>query len=195
MEAPTGQIGQVSQAAPVTTLGEPVRDTIMRDVKDVADKFCYVLNPKIREENAKGLKRWDLWGPLALCLLLSVLLYLQSAAEEAKLVFSMVFVLFWLGSAVVTINAVLLGAQLSIFQAVCVLGYSALPIGLAALACAFLPRFLSIIKIFILGAGCSWSVLASSGFMTGLIAPEKKLLGLYPVVLFYAALSIVVFLV
>ncbi len=35
-------------------------------------KLKYVLNPKMREEKAKELRRWDLWGPLLLCLLLAL---------------------------------------------------------------------------------------------------------------------------
>ncbi len=35
-------------------------------------KLKYVLNPKMKAESAKELRKWDIWGPLLLCLLLAV---------------------------------------------------------------------------------------------------------------------------
>merc|ERR1712146_81075 len=50
-----------------------------------------------------------------------------------SLVFVAVFVLVTIGSAVVTLNAKFLGAKLSFFQIVCVLGYCTAPMVLVAL--------------------------------------------------------------
>merc|ERR1719411_2232967 len=46
------------------TLDEPVKDTVMRDLKAVGKKFFHVLYPK---ESKSLLREWDLWGPLVLC--------------------------------------------------------------------------------------------------------------------------------
>jgi protein YIPF6 len=65
---------------------------------------------------------------------LAVMLSLK-AHEEASLVFSVIFVIVWVGAAVVTINGQLLGGRLSFFQSVCLLGYCVFPILLSAGAC------------------------------------------------------------
>jgi hypothetical protein len=52
------------------TLDEPVSTTIMRDLKAIGWKMKQVILPK---GNTKSLlKDWDLWGPLVLCLALSM---------------------------------------------------------------------------------------------------------------------------
>ena len=58
----------------------------------------------------------DLWGPLVLCLLLSIILSFNAPDDQKALVFAAVFVIVWLGSAIVTVNALLLGGNLSFFQ-------------------------------------------------------------------------------
>ena len=45
--------------------------------------------------------------------------------------FADVFIIFWIGSIVVTINSKLLGGQISFFQCVCVLGYCVLPLAIS----------------------------------------------------------------
>jgi len=46
------------------TLDEPIRQTIVRDLKAVGDKFVHVLYPR---QQTNLLTEWDLWGPLILC--------------------------------------------------------------------------------------------------------------------------------
>jgi hypothetical protein len=58
------------------------------------------------------LQDWDLWGPLILCLALSFTLALGSVGEQAQLVFTGVFAIIWIGAAIVTLNAKLLGGNL-----------------------------------------------------------------------------------
>ena len=91
------------------TLDEPVSQTIMRDVRMVGNKMLCVLNP--RKANIQTLKDWDLWGPLILCLCLATLLSWFAPYDQASLVFASVFVIIWVGAAVVTVNALLLGGQ------------------------------------------------------------------------------------
>ncbi|KFM68303.1 Protein YIPF6, partial [Stegodyphus mimosarum] len=52
---PTGQ-----ENAEYHTLDEPVKETILRDLKAVGTKFYHVLYPK---QKKALLKDWDLWGP------------------------------------------------------------------------------------------------------------------------------------
>jgi hypothetical protein len=107
-------------AAPASnTLEEPVTTTIIRDVKKIGFKLKYVLMPRVREEKASGLRDWDLWGPLILCLLLSLTLSFASSGgsseDTASLVFSIVFCLITVGSVIITINTLLLGGTISFF--------------------------------------------------------------------------------
>ena len=53
------------------TLDEPIRQTVMRDLKAVGVKFKYVLFPRDKESKML-LKEWDLWGPLLLCTFMAV---------------------------------------------------------------------------------------------------------------------------
>jgi protein YIPF6 len=120
------------------------------------------------------LRDWDLWGPLFICMSLAVLLSLK-AHDEASLVFSVIFVIMWVGAAVVTVNGQLLGGCLSFFQSVCLLGYCVFPILLAAGAClclnAFLPTGLAVILRFTaVVVALLWALLGTSSW-THLRAP------------------------
>ena len=121
-----------------TTLDEPVKVTIMRDMKQVAEKLKVVLLPLGQghhESVLEKLREWDLWGPLLVCLLLSMTLGIKSDQESASMVFAAVFVVIWFGAAAVTVNAQLLGGNISFFQSVCILGYCVFPLTLSAMGC------------------------------------------------------------
>lgn len=62
-----------------STLDEPVKDTIMRDLRAVGNKFIHVLYPK---RSSALLRDWDLWGPLLLCVTLALLL--QGGAADSE---------------------------------------------------------------------------------------------------------------
>lgn len=57
------------------------------------------------------LRDWDLWGPFFICMSLAVMLSLK-AHDEASVVFSVIFIIVWVGAAVITINGQLLGGRL-----------------------------------------------------------------------------------
>lgn len=121
------------------TLDEPVMETIMRDLRSIGTKLKYVMLPKAREDRASGLREWDLWGPLVLCLALGIMLSMHAeqvvtgflrrvASGQASLAFGLVFIIVWVGSGVtcdlsqrgkkgvVTVNALLLKGKISFFQ-------------------------------------------------------------------------------
>jgi hypothetical protein len=141
------------------TLDEPVSQTIMRDVRMVGNKMMCVLNP--RKANISTLKDWDLWGPLFLCLLLAALLSWFAPAEQASLVFASVFVIIWCGAAVVTVNALLLGGNISFFQSVCVLGYCIFPLNIASLICLLGGNI--VWRVIVVAVCFFWSTGASLG--------------------------------
>lgn len=170
------------------TLHEPVTETIMRDLRSIAEKLMYVLVPMGPTDRGRRLKEWDLWGPLILCLSLGLILSLQAPnSDQASYAFADVFVTVWVGSAVVTLNALLLQGKVSFFQTVCVLGYCIFPLVIAAF-CAMLLK-VNWMKVVLVAAGLAWAAGASVGFVAELVPDDRKFLGLYPVWLFYVAIA------
>ena len=206
-------------AAP--TLDEPVSVTLKRDLNDVWQKLKIVLLPLSKipvgnqyanvsgeneeegesngnqskdtsaEEVLAKLRDWDLWGPLFVCLSLSVVLS-WSASKEGAEVFAVVFMTVWLGSVIVTINGQLLGGTISFFQSLCVLGYCVFPLDLAALVIAIIQLVgieYTIIDIALVALGFIWATRASTVFIGQFIVPEKRALAVFPVFFFYTFLS------
>ena len=107
----------------------------LRDVKAVVEKLQHVFIPT---KSRILLKEWDLWGPLVLCTVLSILLHDSSAdstASDTGPEFAEIFLVYWLGAAICTLNFKLVGAPVSYFQSLCVLGYCTLPHLAAAIIC------------------------------------------------------------
>jgi hypothetical protein len=189
--------------ANLNTLDEPIKTTIMRDLRAIGEKLRYVLLPGSRHDHMRGLRDWDLWGPFLLCMILSVLLSFQAGSigansvnggdSQSGYVFAMVFVLVWVGSAIVTVNAVLLKGRVSFFQSVCVLGYCIAPLVMAALLSAFFNAFKAhLMKLIVVMIGFIWSTSASVGFIGELVPEDRRALGVYPVGLFYFTLAWVI---
>ncbi|KAI9736053.1 MAG: hypothetical protein M1818_006229 [Claussenomyces sp. TS43310] len=116
---------------------------------------------------SKGLRDWDLWGPLVFCLLLSSLLSFNARSEQRSQVFSGVFAMVWIGEALVTTQIKLLGGNISFAQSICIIGYTLFPLVIAALLSALhlptiarIPVYLVLIA-WSLAAGV-WGACASS---------------------------------
>jgi protein YIPF6 len=140
----------------------------------------------------RKLKDWDLWGPLVLCLALAVILSFKAPTDQAAIVFAAVFCAVWVGGTVVTVNAQLLGGTISLFQSLCVLGYSIFPLTVAALIIGIFKLFVHTwfwIDLVITGAGSVWSLRTSAVFISLYIRPERRALALYPVLFFYTFLA------
>ncbi|CAE7671558.1 yipf6 [Symbiodinium microadriaticum] len=151
----------------------------------VSDPAAYVMLPRARADKGSGLREWDLWGPLVLCLALGIMLSMR--ADQASLAFALVFVIVWVGSGIVTLNAVLLKGKISFFQSVCVLGYCIFPLVIAAF-CSLLLQVIWLKVIFVC-VGFTWATGASVAFMSELLPEDRKALGVYPVWLFYVAIA------
>eukprot|EP01017_Pseudomicrothorax_dubius_P036208 TRINITY_DN5165_c0_g1_i1.p1 TRINITY_DN5165_c0_g1~~TRINITY_DN5165_c0_g1_i1.p1 ORF type:complete len:237 (-),score=36.51 TRINITY_DN5165_c0_g1_i1:126-836(-) len=177
------------------SLNETITETIMRDVRMIKFKLQHVLHPKLGDEGAKKLRDWDLWGPLLLCLLLAVTLSLEPSASTSSM-FGTIFMTFWFGAFIVTLNAKLLGGKVSFFQSVCVLGYCVFPIDVAALILFVLPEWIPRpIRFIPVAVAFAWASYSSSNFMGALLSSQKRALALFPVVLFYLFLSWLVLIV
>eukprot|EP01113_Clastostelium_recurvatum_P010231 TRINITY_DN1503_c0_g1_i2.p1 TRINITY_DN1503_c0_g1~~TRINITY_DN1503_c0_g1_i2.p1 ORF type:complete len:199 (+),score=35.45 TRINITY_DN1503_c0_g1_i2:62-658(+) len=194
----SGQM-QSNTIAPVpasqNTLDEPVHTTILRDLKIIGIKLGHVILP--RGKGVQALKDWDLWGPLLLCLTLAIMLSQGAPEEQSALVFAIVFVVVWVGAAIVTINAQLLGGTISFFQSVCVLGYCIFPLTLASIVTFILSHAIhgitfTFIKGGVVLGGFVWSTISSIGFIRGLVPPARRALAVYPVLLFYLIISFVI---
>lgn len=176
------------------TLDEPIRETILRDLKAVGVKFAHVLFPK---EKKALLKEWDLWGPLLLCTFMAMILQSEGSADNSNdggPEFAQVFVIVWVGSMVVTLNSKLLGGNISFFQSVCVLGYCLLPIAVALLICRVIllteqTYFLFFLRFFVSMSGSCWATYASMIFLGDSQKPNRKVLAVYPICLFYFFIS------
>ena len=181
----SGGGSMAGMGADLGTLDEPVTETIMRDLRMVGNKMLCVLNP--RKANMQTLKNWDLWGPLVLCLTLATLLSWFAPYEQKSLVFASVFVIVCCGATVVTVNALLLGGNISFFQSVCVLGYCIFPLNLASIVCLLGGHILW--RVFVVAVCFFWSTSASLGFMGELVPTNRRALAVYPLFLFYTSIG------
>ena len=176
------------------------------------------------KEIIQRLKDWDLWGPLIVCLALAVLLSLKAPVGkfmyhvphlwlygclppllnvrshhaiplgQSSIVFAAVFCAVWLGSAVVTINAQLLGGTISFFQSVCVLGYCVFPMTMAAFVVDLLKMIplgalATLLDMAVLAVAFLWSTRASALFIGQYIVPSRRVLAVFPVLFFYIFLA------
>ena len=87
----------------------------------------------------------------------------------------------------VTVNAQLLGGNLSFFQSVCVLGYCIFPLTISAFFTFAWSNF--IFKALVVAAGFFWATRASVLFMSQLVPDNRQALAAFPVFLFYAVLA------
>ncbi|KAG8447622.1 hypothetical protein GDO86_014941 [Hymenochirus boettgeri] len=189
----TVPVASNSQEDDFSTLDEPVKETIMRDLRAVGKKFVHVMYPK---KSSSLLRDWDLWGPLVLCV--SLALMLQGGAADSidhgGPQFAEVFVIVWFGAVVITLNSKLLGGTISFFQSLCVIGYCILPLTVAMLVCrlmlllsnttaSFIVRLVVVVIMF------AWSTFASTAFLADSQPPNRRALAVYPIFLFYFVIS------
>ncbi|XP_071847869.1 protein YIPF6-like [Apostichopus japonicus] len=194
--------GAQDEETDISTLDEPVIDTIMRDASAVGKKFFHVLYPK---QSKSLLKEWDLWGPLILCTLMAILLQGGATGDSSgpdgkgkynkpeTTGFSQVFGLMAFGAVAVALNSKLLGGSLSFFQSLCVLGYCILPLVISLIVgeiLGFIPGVgIMVVKALITIAACVWSTLASLAFLADSQPRHRKFLAMYPICLFYIVIS------
>ncbi|GAB0099299.1 Protein YIPF [Sergentomyia squamirostris] len=187
--------GSTSKAGPpdFDTLDEPIKDTILRDIRAVGVKFYHVLYPK---EKATLLKDWDLWGPLVLCTFMATILHGSADSQsEGGPEFAQVFVIVWIGAMIVTLNSKLLGGNISFFQSVCVLGYCLTPVALSLiisqviLLASVQTKLLFFIRLVTTIGGFVWATYASFIFLGDSQPANRKPLAVYPIFLFYFIIS------
>ena len=171
-----------------STLDEPIKTTLKRDLLIIATKVKYVIIPKMTERKIEELYNWDLWGPLIFCFLYSIALSTGNNNSETS-IFVLVFTIFWIGGFIITFNEKFLGAQIGICQVLSLLGYGMFPTTVAGVVIGFCKITNIFVKLVFVLVGLVWSVVASVGFFSNLVEPDKKLLAVFPVFLFLFSLS------
>lgn len=172
----------------INTLEESVIESLYRDLKQIVIRIRYVVIPF--GKGSRQLRKWDLWGPLILCICLAWTLSAGATPTAANQIFGTVFCLVWVGAAVVTLNAKLLKGRVSFFHCVCTLGYSLFPMNVAAIICIFTKKYSSFLISAVIVLVCFlWSFKAASIYMDRLMGSKTKGLSLYPVFLFYIFLA------
>ena len=139
------------------SLNEPIMTSLMRDLNRIYSKLKVVALPVSSEAKNKELKQWDLWGPFIICLLLGIILCFTSK-KNSGLVFSMIFIIMWIGAMIITMNSSLLGGKLTLMQCICLLGYCTFPSVVASLFNRVFLKFMpSIGKLIIVFISFVWS--------------------------------------
>ncbi|KAI6196314.1 hypothetical protein M3Y94_01094600 [Aphelenchoides besseyi] len=175
------------------TLDEPVMVTIKRDARLIGAKFVQVLMPP---KNQNCLQDWDLWGPLFVCVILSLLLQDTYSGKGPR--FTEAFTLVFFGSCVVTANIKLLGGKISFFQSLCVIGYCLLPSVFASVACHLFHfekamKLSMFLRLLCSALGFGWSTYASTAFLAAAQPEGRRFLTTYPMILFYFVVAWLVF--
>eukprot|EP01063_Lacrimia_lanifica_P003019 TRINITY_DN11628_c0_g1_i1.p1 TRINITY_DN11628_c0_g1~~TRINITY_DN11628_c0_g1_i1.p1 ORF type:complete len:194 (+),score=56.39 TRINITY_DN11628_c0_g1_i1:54-635(+) len=183
----------------LSTLDEPISDTMLRDLQSIWRKVKIVTLPRdVTRDEMRELLDWDLWGPLVFCLCLTVILTVHSKGlgVDASVLFSAVFAIVSVGSAVVTLNAKLLGGTTSFFQACCTLGYCLFPLVVVGFLLTFLALLVHhssvayiIVKMLVCTAAWFWSTKASMKFIAGGVDEKRRMLAVYPIGLFFFFLA------
>ncbi|CAF1072441.1 unnamed protein product [Rotaria sordida] len=186
-----GNITSTSNQNELSTLDEPIFETIKRDLSAVLRKFSHALIPR---QSLTLLQQWDLWGPLILVTTLAILLQTNTTKTSSGMHFAEVFILMLIGSIAITINSQLLGGKISFFQSICVLGYCLLPLLISAFINNFLfylpyKSILHIIRFLIVMIAFTWTMYASICFLGQTQHPNRRILVLYPIFLFYFLVS------
>jgi hypothetical protein len=171
-----------------STLDEPISTTLKRDLYTIINKVKFVIVPKMSERKIEELYNWDLWGPLLFCFLFSMALSTGNNNSETS-IFVLVFIIFWIGGFVITFNERFLGAQVGICQVLSLLGYGMFPIIVAGIIIGFVGITNIFVKLILVLIGLIWSILASLGFFSRMVEPDKKLLAIFPVFIFLFSLS------
>ena len=134
------------------SLNEPIMTSLMRDLNRIYAKLKIVALPVSSEAKNKELKQWDLWGPFIICLLLGTILCFTTK-KNSGLVFSMIFIIMWIGAIVITMNSSLLGGKLTLMQCICLLGYCTFPLVLASfinrVILKSIPSFMKLLIVFV----------------------------------------------
>jgi len=183
------------------TLDEPILQTITRDLTAVGRKMLGALMPTPSKNLL--MKEWDLWGPLILCTYIGLML--QGMDDSSGYQFTELFSLVSLGTAAVTYQLIYVSnAKLSVFQSVCVLGYSLGPLAVAVTLFELMNLFglkkgTTFFHFLVVIGAVVWSTygmnvyLASTKTLGNAVPGEKQYMKLAPVIVYFSLVGLLIF--
>ena len=74
-------------------------------------RYVVLMLPQHREKSIKYLRKWDLWGPMLICLLFALPMAAVSGNPAYEEDFINVFLIFWIGALLISVNCKLLGSK------------------------------------------------------------------------------------
>lgn len=74
-------------------------------------RYVLLMLPKHREQSINYLKKWDLWGPMIICLAFALPMAIVNEDPNYEEDFVNVFLIFWVGALLVSLNCKLLGSK------------------------------------------------------------------------------------
>ena len=138
------------------------------------------------EEKLGELRNWDLWGPLIFCLLITMFIALASSQSQVDDIFGVIYMVLFGGALVVGVNATLVGSEGSIFMMISILGYCLAPFVVAAAVNYFLRRVIFFLGVSLVCGFCwFWAVKSASVFIAACCRRSRRILALYPIMLYY----------
>jgi len=177
------------------TLDEPILQTISRDLTAVGRKMLGALMPTPSKNLL--MKEWDLWGPLILCTYIGLML--QGMDDSSGYQFTELFILVCLGTAAVTYQLIYVSnAKLSVFQSVCVLGYSLGPLAVAVTLFELMNLFglkkgTTFFHFLVVIGAVVWSTYASTKTLGNAVPGEKQYMKLAPVIVYFSLVGLLIF--
>jgi len=183
------------------TLDEPILQTISRDLTAVGRKMLGALMPTPSKNLL--MKEWDLWGPLILCTYIGLML--QGMDDSSGYQFTELFILVCLGTTAVTYQLIYVSnAKLSVFQSVCVLGYSLGPLAVAVTLFELMNLFglkkgTTFFHFLVVIGAVVWSTygmnvyLASTKTLGTSVPGDKQYMKLAPVIVYFSLVGLLIF--
>ncbi|CRG96518.1 conserved Plasmodium membrane protein, unknown function [Plasmodium gallinaceum] len=167
------------------TMDEPVKDTLIRDVKSIFKKILYICFHQYDDSNT--IKKWDLWGSFIVYITLSIIIFLDEEVIDKKNTFAYFFVFFIIGHILVSLNLSLLHINIQFFQSLCIISYSLFPLVFSSFlnlfisspALRFLFSFFSIV----------WSSYNCILILAKFIKKNRLLISLFPICLLHVFIA------
>lgn len=172
------------------SMDEPVKDTVIRDAKNIYNKIRYICFHQYDDVNT--IKKWDLWGTFAVYLTLSIMIFLNDEIADKKDIFAYFFAFFFLGHLLVSLNLSLLNINIHFFQSLCVISYSMFPLVFSTFINLFIssPALRFIFSVF----SIVWSSYNCILILTKYLQKNKLLISFFPICLLHFLMAAFLFL-
>lgn len=189
----------VQDTIPTTRYNEKVCTTLGRSLGSIWAKIKFAVIPLVKNtERSIEVLQWDLYGPLFFVLLLYGTLYYAPKPTLGLIprVNPIYLVsIFFFGCFIIWLNAALMDSKISLFQTFSIFGYSMYPLNIVALVFSILMNWYMVaewFRIVLIVLAISWCTFNLNGFIRKLVSNDKKSMMLYPGILFYFAIGLVI---